>query len=124
MDRDTLMDRVYRIVQIAKRARAAEIDAGACQTRRDFDAAHVAEDALSASQDLLRADLIVEDATEAWHRAKREVLRHNSEMLRYQGEIEGARNRRAAAESLATKAELARDDAIAARKALDTQTND
>jgi hypothetical protein len=116
MDREELMDRVDAIVRHAKRARAAQIDAGACQTSRDFDAWHTADDVLAASLDALRADLVTEEARDAAHRARCEVARH-------QGAIVNAQNMLAAARREEAKTEQAHQDALAARIALNTEND-
>jgi hypothetical protein len=117
MDREELMDRVDAIVRHAKRARAAQIDAGACQTSRDFDAWHTADDVLAASLDALRADLVTEEARDAAHRARCEVTR-------YQAALAQAQKMLTAAEASEKKHDQAHQAALAARIALDTQTHD
>lgn len=117
MDRVELMDRVDAIVRLARRAEAKAIDAGACRTSRDFDAAHAAEYKLAASLDALRADLVTEDARDDAHRARCEVARH-------QGAIVNAQNMLAAAEAREKKADQAHQTALAARIALDTPEHD
>jgi hypothetical protein len=116
MDREELMDRVEEIARLAKRARAAEIDAGACQTRHDFNEAHAASLTFEEAIDKLRSDLIVEEARDAAHRARCEVARH-------QGAIVNAQNMLAAARREEAKTEQAHQDALAARIALNTEND-